>query len=131
MSTRPLLLLACISTGQAICVAGANDTEAVKKDLAAFQGEWLLEWVERDGQPMDATERRLIFVIKGTQYSIKNYADRPAKINRSLKIYPNYVPKRLDLSTDGNMSEGIYKIEGDRLVWCWCNIQGGKPRPLE
>ncbi len=104
---------------------------AVKKDLDAMQGDWTLRWGEREGQQVDFPPGH-VYTIRGDKYCLK---DRELV---RLKLDPTCNPKLLDLTfvdeddaAKGQTAEGIYKLEGDTMVWCWYTGDGVKQRPVE
>jgi uncharacterized protein (TIGR03067 family) len=112
--------------------AGADDgsERAKAKDLAAFQGEWRVVWVERDGEKTELGADA-VYRIKGNTWLL---GDREIS---SIDIDPGFDPKLLDLTRlvddarKGFKMEGIYKIEGDTMVWCCHTGEGAKQRPTE
>jgi uncharacterized protein (TIGR03067 family) len=132
MNARWLLVLAL---GPLPAAADVTSEMAKAKDLAAFQGEWLVRWVERDGEKIELGADELgaeaVYTIKGDKWLL---GDREIS---SIEIDPGYNPKLLDLTRligdekKGFTMEGIYKIEGDTMVWCCYTGEGAKHRPLE
>jgi uncharacterized protein (TIGR03067 family) len=127
MNARWLLVLALSPL-----MAAADDTVemAKRKDLAAFQGQWLVRSVERDGETIELGEEA-IYTIKGNKWL---FGDREIS---SIEIDPSCSPKLLDLTRliddarRGFTMEGIYKIERDTMVWCCYTGEGAKQRPQE
>jgi uncharacterized protein (TIGR03067 family) len=124
---RWLLVLALVPV-----TAGADDSleRAKARDLAAFQGEWRVVWVERDGKKTELGDDA-VYTIKGNKWLM---GDREIS---SIDIDPGYDLKLLDLTRligdarKGFKMEGIYKIEGDTMVWCCYTGEGAKQRPTE
>ena len=121
-----LVLLLCPLT------ATADDTQdkAKAKDLAAFQGDWRVVAVERDGEKIELDDDS-VFTIKGNKWL---RGDREIS---SIEIDPSFTPKLLNLTRliddarKGFKMEGIYKIDGDAMVWCCYTGEGTKLRPQE
>jgi uncharacterized protein (TIGR03067 family) len=121
-----LVLVVCPLT------AAADDTRdtARANDLAAFQGDWRVVWVERDGEKIELGEDA-VFTVKGNKWL---RGDREIS---SIAIDPSFKPKLLDLTRliddarKGFKMEGIYKIDGDTMVWCCYTGEGTKQRPQE
>jgi uncharacterized protein (TIGR03067 family) len=114
-----------------LAAAGDDTLEKAKaKDLAAFQGEWRVHWVERDGEKIELGADA-IYTIKGNKWLLR---DREIS---AISIDPSCNPKLLDLTRligddrKGFKMEGIYKIEGDTMVWCCYTGEGTKQRPQE
>ncbi len=127
MNVRWLLLLAL----GPLATTGGAGKNSKDKDLAAMQGDWALAWLERRGEKIPI-ERPAILTIRGKKYL---YGKRELL---SLKIDPGFSPKLIDLTilapedeAKGTTLEGIYKIEGDTMVWCFYAGEGVKQRPLE
>jgi uncharacterized protein (TIGR03067 family) len=110
--------------------AAADDVaaKAKAKELAAFQGEWRVDWVERDGEKIEMGEDA-VYTIKGNKW-LKG--DREIS---SIEIDPSCMPKALDLTRliddakKGLKMEGIYKLDGDTMEWCCYTGEGAKERP--
>lgn len=123
---RCLLLFA-----SSLVLVGVGGGEANKKELDLLKGNWILVWGERDGVKVDFPKSRT-FTIRGNKYC---HGDRELIL---LKIDPTCTPKLLDLTfvdeedeAKGQTAEGIYKVDGDMMVWCWYTGDGVKQRPLE
>ncbi len=110
-------------------VAGGADEAAVKKDLAALKGTWIIVSAERDGKNVTDTGVILTFdgigkaaVKKGSQLLFAG----------AIKIDPTKKPKTLDATqeSDGDLKgktlPGIYELDGDTLKIC-----SGKERPTQ
>lgn len=96
-----------------------------------MQGEWRLAWFERDGVKTEVEfADQMTYTIKGNKW-----------LNKGIEIFYLEIdaecdPKILDLTllvgkNKGHKAEGIYKIDGDTMVWCWYDREGVKERPLE
>jgi uncharacterized protein (TIGR03067 family) len=72
-----------------------------------------------------------VYTIKGNKWL------RGGREISSIEIDPGYTPRLLDLTRligdakKGFKMEGIYKIEGDTMVWCCSTGEGVKQRPTE
>ena len=127
MKTQWLLMLALAPL---TATAGDALDKAKAKELAAFQGEWRVNWVERDGEKTEQ-EQDAIYTIKGNKWL------RGETEISSIEIDPSPNPRLLDLTRliddakKGLKMEGIYKLEGDTMVWCIYTGEGTKQRPLE
>src|SRR5262245_55748951 len=73
--------------------AAADDAleKAKAKDLAAFQGEWRVRWVERDGEKIELDDDA-VYAIKGNTWLRGN------REICSIEIDPSCTPKLLDLT---------------------------------
>ena len=127
MTSQLLLVLAL---GLATLASGDASDKAKAKALAAFQGNWRINWIERDGEKTELDEDA-VYTIKGNKW-LKG--DR--EIN-SFEVDPGFMPKLLDLTRlvddvrKGSKMEGIYKIDGDTMEWCCYTGDGTKQRPAE
>jgi uncharacterized protein (TIGR03067 family) len=101
--------------------------EAVQKELKRLEGTWSCRWLGRNGKKFEADGGLL--TIKGGRW----YAGDKAVA--SYTIDPTTSPKLLDvtdlLEEKGLMAEGIYRLDGDRLVICLYAGGGVRQRPLE
>jgi uncharacterized protein (TIGR03067 family) len=126
MNARWLLVLALGP------LTAADDAleKAKAKDLAAFQGEWRVGWVERDGEKIELGPDA-VYTIKGNKWLLGG------REISSIEIDPGTNPRLIDLTrliNDGKKGfkmEGIYKIKGDTMVWCCFTGEGVKQRPRE
>jgi uncharacterized protein (TIGR03067 family) len=125
----PQLLLA-LALGLGAAADGAPG-KAKAKDLAAFQGEWRIDWVERDGEKTELGEDA-VYTIKGNKW-LKGDQEIT-----SIEIDPGFMPKLLDLTRvvadakKGTKMEGVYRIiDGDTMEWCCHTGEGTKQRPAE
>ena len=122
MKTITVLLLIGLTFVSAT-FAIAQETNAIKKDMAALQGEWSMASGSADGQPMPeeirtqmkrVCKRDEVTVTMGTQTFLK------AKIT----IDPSSKPKAIDYDmtegfTKGKKQLGIYELEGDTFRACF------------
>jgi uncharacterized protein (TIGR03067 family) len=123
-------LLLAVALGPLTVAADDGAEKAKARDLAALQGEWRVEWIERDGERVELDEDA-VYTIKGDKW-LKG--DR--EISR-IEIDPGFTPKLLDLTRlidDGRKGvkmEGIYQVDGDTMEWCCYTGEGTKERPQE
>lgn len=103
--------------------------DLARKDLAAFQGQWKLVWVERNGQKIEL-QSEVNHTIRGNKWFI---GDVEACV---IQLDPGCNPKVIDYlssipESKGVKVEGIYRIDGDSMVWCWEGTEGAANRPVE
>ena len=114
----------------ALLTAADTKEDAVKKDLAKMQGEWLAVGDESGGIQLGEQEVRMLkikLVIKDDKYKIMS-ADTVAA-EGTIKLDPSQKPAALDIvSTRGTMP-AIYAFDGEKLKTCVA-IPGGR-RPTE
>src|SRR6266568_1019102 len=117
----------------AVSLAFGEDNPAVKKDLAALQGEWTMISGSADGQPMPPEMvKQMKRVCKGdeTTTTMNGQIYLKAKIT----IDPSKKPKTIDYQmlegfTKGKTQLGIYEVEGDMFKACFASP--GAERPAE
>jgi len=130
-SLRTILVIGTAAV--TLAVAWAEENEAVKKDLAQLQGEWVMVSGSADGQPMPDEMRKQmkrmckgdeITVMMGDQLFIK------AKITIDLSKKPKTIDyQMLDGFTKGKKQLGIYELEGDKFKSCFA--APGAERPID
>ena len=104
----------------------AEENEAVKKDLAALQGEWSMVSGSADGQPMpDDMRKQMKRVCKGDE-TTTTMAGK-VFIKAKITLDPSKKPKTIDYQmsegfTKGKTQLGIYEVDGDTFKSCF-----GKP----
>lgn len=109
-----------------ISPAWAGENEAIKKDLAQLQGEWLMVSGSADGQPMpDEMRKQMKRVCKGDETTTTMGGQM--FIKAKITIDPSQKPKTIDYQmtdgfTKGKKQLGIYEVDGDTFKSCF-----GKP----
>ena len=110
----------------AISLAGAAESDAIKKDLARLQGEWTMVSGSADGQPMpDQMLAQMKRVCKGNEVTT-TMAGR-IYFKAKITLDPSRKPKTIDYEmtegfTKGKKQLGIFEVDGDTLKSCF-----GKP----
>ena len=106
--------------------AGAQENEAVNKDLAQLQGEWSMVSGFADGQPMpDLLLKQMKRVCKGDEAAVTMAGQ--IYIKAKVTIDPSKKPKSIDYQmtdgfTKGKKQLGIYEVDGESFKSCF-----GKP----
>jgi uncharacterized protein (TIGR03067 family) len=104
-----------------------DKARAVKEDLKRLEGTWQCRWVGRNGRKFEANDPPLTF--KDARW----FEGEKAVV--SFTIDPTTSPKLIDLTDllqdKGLKAEGIYRLDGDRLVICLFAGEGVRQRPLE
>jgi uncharacterized protein (TIGR03067 family) len=121
--------LAVIMLGLAALAREANE-DAVKKELARFQGTWQLVSAETDGKKLPEEQAKMIrVVIQGNKHTV--YFGKKAVVHGvRFTIDPSKKPKEVeDTLKDGKKILGIYELNGDTLTSCVAPV--GKARPKE
>jgi uncharacterized protein (TIGR03067 family) len=132
MKTLSKLLLASFAT-LCLTLANAADDEAVKKDLAQLQGEWIMVSASADGQPMqDEMVKQMKRVCKGDEITVTMQGQ--VFLKAKITLDPSKKPKTIDYEmtegyTKGKKQLGLYEINGDTFKACF-NAPGAE-RPTE
>ncbi len=111
--------------------AWAEDHEAVKKDLARLQGEWLMVSGSADGQAMpDAMRTTSKRVCNGDETTVT--VGGQLMLKAKFKINPSLKPKTIDYEmidgwTKGKKQLGIYELEGDTVKFCFSAPEAERP----
>jgi uncharacterized protein (TIGR03067 family) len=111
------VFLTLLSTFSFAQEGGKQSAEEVgKQELAKLQGQWVLE---RGGGGA------LVYTFKGNEYTI---GDSNSKVTFTIDAATE--PKSITRTTSkGEVSRGIYKVDGDTLMIC--SAQGGREKPTE
>jgi len=125
----------CLFGVAALVLVAADDSDEAKKDIERFQGAWVFESVEIEGQPAPAgalKESKL--TIDGKKFTMKE-GDEIS--HGTFTIDASKKPKTIDGTfTDGPEKGktilGIYELEGDTYKACF-NVAGKdrKERPTK
>src|SRR5438034_4202358 len=103
MKTIPIAFLIALAAA-ILGPARADESEAVKKDLARLQGEWSMVSGSADGQPMpDEMLKEMKRVCKGDELTV-TMAGEPF-FKAKITIDPSKKPKTIDYQ----MTEGFTK----------------------
>ena len=101
--------------------AQGDPDQAIKQDLKALQGTWVLTAMEANGiEVPPAKLQGTEMTIKDDQYIVK-VKDREFKV--TLKLDPTKDPKEIDMifqegANKEKVHKGIYKIEKDEFKLC-------------
>src|SRR5262245_4829766 len=103
--SRPLFL------GLILAALGNCESDDVKKDIAALQGQWKVKWLEQDGKKVEVRERICTFRGKKCKWSFGAPKEKP--LEASFEIDPSCTPKTIDYQSSvpaakGAKKEGIY-----------------------
>jgi len=107
--------------------AGDAKTDAIKKELAALQGDWLVVSSVYEGKNL-LEDEKVTINIKGDWVTI--FGNGKKKDTSVVKLDPSKSPKAYDEHPldpeDNKVVLGIYKLEKDMLTLCYTM---GKERP--
>jgi len=122
----------------AVLNAATAQDDAVKKELAKFQGVWKTVQGEEDGKPSsEYLVDNLKWVIKNDQLTFKGIEPLLEKASRlAIVIDGSTTPKCIDLKVEagslkGTVFEGVYEWKGDELKMCFFLAGGNRPLDFE
>ena len=116
------------------CLVGAEPpSDAVKKELAQLEGEWVMVSGERDGQALPEEYVKSATRVAKDGVSTVTIAGMVV-MKSKYTIDPTKKPKAIDFEPTEGESEGkkiqaIYELDGDTLRFCLA--PSGKDRPTE
>lgn len=133
---KALVLLAAALSLAAVRLAPADEaSDALQKDRNAIAGTWTIDSFEYDGKkpPADPNRPKLM-VIMGADGSVRVLREGNTVFEASTLIDPSKTPKTIDVTYSsgerkGQMSHGIYEIDGDTLKIC--TARSGNERPQQ
>jgi uncharacterized protein (TIGR03067 family) len=128
---------AILSAALAVVSAAAADSpknEAAKAELTKLQGTWQVTSLTDELGPHRGKDvEEWTFEFSGD--TAVNRKDRDSRGRRMVvALDPGKTPKAIDLTQDGLVIEGIYKLDGDTLTFCLVTGSRGDktaPRPTE
>ncbi len=112
--------------------APAQESQAVKDELARFEGAWQLVYAETDGKTTPGEQIRNIRVVFRNQNYSVHIGDKQLVHDGSFRIDPTARPKTTDdVLTEGpdkgKPIHGIYELEGDTLASCVARPEQERP----
>lgn len=137
MKTRILILvigLGLTLVGRPL-LADGPDADAVKKELAKFQGTWRVVAVEENGAALPDDKLREAngtVTIEGDKHTLKYNGQLVGTV--TITIDPTAKPRRYDMTIPegpekGKVQLGIYELDGE--TWKLCLNKTGGDRPTE
>lgn len=99
-------------------------------DQEKFQGAWQRVSITDDGKKVEAAEKGSV-VFSGNEYTLKD--GDTVKGTGTYKIDPTKTPKEFDVMPgggpyQGKTLKGIYKFDGDQLIYCLAGPDLDRPR---
>src|SRR5262249_9010469 len=120
-SVKGVLLIGLLASLASTGVAA--DSESVKKDMAALQGEWVAVSASGDGQPMqEQMLKQMKRICKGDELTVM--MGERTFFKAKITLDPTAKPKTIDYDmtegfSKGKKQLGIYELEGDTLKSCF------------
>jgi erythromycin esterase len=111
-------------------VPNRPDDAPVQKELERFQGEWVMAANESNGAKLpDERLKNYRRIVKGDAYTVTTANDTGTSTFRGrFAIKPQTNPGEIDVEPEhGEIMQGIYQFEGERLIICLA--PSGLPRP--
>jgi uncharacterized protein (TIGR03067 family) len=111
----------------------AEESDAVKKDLALLQGEWSMVSGSADAQPMpEEMRKQMKRVCKGNETTTT--MGEQVFLKAKITIDPSKKPKAIDYDMTGGPNAGkkqlgIYEVDGDTFKACFA--KPGDDRPTD
>jgi len=100
---------------------------AQEGDLEKFQGDWIWQSIESNGEKAKAVTRRFVYTFKGSEYVVSVDGGKPSGAI-PFTLDPSKTPKTIDRTmASGNVLRGIYKLEGDTITICSEGRSGERP----
>jgi len=125
---KPRVALSLALGLSALTITAAAEDAA--KDLDSLQGTWSVTSTQEGGKEQaDQQSKKLSIVIKKDVFSFK-FEGQPKTLDMKLKLDPSTKPKAVEFISmirEGQVSHGIYQLDGDDLKTCWARY--GKARP--
>ncbi len=123
--------MACVLAVGLLLAADDPKQDAIKKEMAQFQGTWKFVSMEVEGKKKpDKDFTKYTVVLQGDQWTVSE-GDKIAA-NVTFKLDPTKKPKTIDLVDveKKRLIRGIYSLDGDKLTVCDRGSEKGE-RPTE
>ncbi len=110
-------------------LAAEDKQEAVKKELATLQGEWVGTSFVNDGKEQDNfKDQKPRLTIKGSGYKLGDND----QLKGTFEVDPARSPKAIDVTVEGYTKEGkflpgVYEVKGDELKVCLSDVAQDRP----
>ncbi len=135
LTIRHTKRLALVLAAGLLLAANGQKPDAVKEEMAKFQGAWKAVSIERNGEKAiddDDALKQLTLTVKGDTRTI-TAGDETVSVG-TFKLDPSQKPKAIDITVskgplEGKPLRGIYEIDGDTHKICLA-LEGDE-RPKE
>jgi uncharacterized protein (TIGR03067 family) len=134
---RYLVLAVILVVSASRVTLGAPRLKEIRKPVDPPEGEWWVEKLERDGEVLKVWQDRLtrlnwsVTLTKNKMVDITSGG--PASSGRRVAYYQAGTVLGFDLSPDlgaadpKTLKKGIWKVEGDTLLFCYGEPGGDRP----
>ena len=124
-------LLMAIAAGLLVAADAPKDDPA-KADLDKLQGPWNLVAAVRDGKEVpEGQVRRTTIVFTVDRFVFPMESGDATSKRGVIRVDPTKEPKEMDAtSPEGEVSPGIYQVEGDDYKVCFAPPGRARPRKL-
>lgn len=114
----------------AFCLLAVPTAFASAGDQDKFQGAWQRVSIIDGGKPVDGAEKESV-VFSGGGYTLKD--GDTVKSTGTFKLDETKEPKEFDVMpgagpNKGKTLKGIYKFEGDKLIYCIAGADLDRPK---
>jgi uncharacterized protein (TIGR03067 family) len=114
--------------------AGEPKDAAAKKELATFQGTWVLQSSDRDGKKVPQEGSKIKLIITGNNFRLSQESSAVIGHKGTFALDPSKKPKTTEVTVaegpdKGKTFRGIYELSDDDYKVCFA--PPGKERPKE
>jgi len=115
-----------------LLAADQNKDDATKKEYQKFEGTWIFESIEVEGNKVPTEDVKSKLICKGNEFTLQS---AEATYKGTFKVDISKKPKQIDVlfsegPEKGKTSLGIYELEGDTYKVC-IGLADNQNRPTE
>jgi uncharacterized protein (TIGR03067 family) len=106
-------------------LSAADPPKGGTKDQDRMQGTWKIAEITVDGKEVDvAAVAKVRYVFSGPASEYKSDTEH---VKGTYKLDVTVSPRGIDMLNGENkvMSRGVYKFDGDELIWCYVRSTDG------